>query len=499
MCGFLFCRRANKKLLPPGPSFFFSHLLLLTNSLPNLQFILSGLKSKYGPIVTLKIGSHLSVFVGSYSLSYQLLTHKGGTTFSHRPKMWRIGGISSASYGPVWKAYRHNLGSNFLHPSNVKSYSCARKWVLGVMIDRLQKQQEAVGIVKVVDDIELAMLRLSLFMCFGEEVDESRVNEIKSVQDGLLSLAGTMRFNVFLVSRWLLKTFFRNTWKKFNQLRIEQKQLLVSLIESRIEGDRQEGGREKMVAYIDTLVKLQVPEEEGTNRNGGKLTQKEMVTLCSEFLVVASETTSSALQWIMANLVKHPSIQQKLYDEIVAVMGPPPRPGVESKSVLSEETLQKIPYLRAVVLEGLRRHPPAHVALPHSVNEEVELQGYIIPKGATINFMIAEMGWDPEVWDEPLEFKPERFFLNGGSGCGFDIGGSKGIKMMPFGAGRRICPGADLALLHLEYFVANLIWYFEWSVPDGYHVDLKEKVKFTVVMKNPLQTKISSRTKMIIN
>ncbi|KAJ0815018.1 putative cytochrome P450 [Helianthus annuus] len=84
----------------------------------------------------------------------------------------------------------------------------------------------------------------------------------------------------------------------------------------------------------------------------------------------------------------------------------------------------------------------------------------MIPKGATINFMVAEMGWDPKVWEEPMEFKPERFLVNDGV---FDIGGSKGIKMMPFGAGRRICPRADLALLHLEYFVANLIWYFPWS------------------------------------
>ncbi|KAJ0430716.1 putative cytochrome P450 [Helianthus annuus] len=110
---------------------------------------------------------------------------------------------------------------------------------------------------------------------------------------------------------------------------------------------------------------------------------------------------------------------------------------------------------KAVVLEELRRHPPAHLVLPHRVTEQVELQGYMIPKGATINFMVAEMGWDPEVWEEPMEFKPERFLVN--DGVVFDIGGSKGIKMMHFGAGRRICPGADLALLHLEYFVANLI------------------------------------------
>ncbi|KAJ0837756.1 putative cytochrome P450 [Helianthus annuus] len=158
--------------------------------------------------------------------------------------------------------------------------------------------------------------------------------------------------------------------------------------------------------------------------------------------------------------------------------------------VINEDDLQKMTYLKAVVLEGLRRHPPAHFVLPHKVMKEVEVQGYMIPQGATINFMVGAMGLDPKVWDEPMEFKPERFLVNDGV---FDVSGSKGIKMMPFGAGRRICPGSDLALLHLKYFVVNLIWYFHWSVPDGCHVHLSEKPEFMVVMKNPLRARISSR------
>ncbi|KAI3671917.1 hypothetical protein L1987_87114 [Smallanthus sonchifolius] len=204
-------------------------------------------------------------------------------------------------------------------------------------------------------------------------------------------------------------------------------------------------------------------------------------------------TTSTALQWIMANLVKYPHIQRKLYEEIVGVVGPPPpppQPGVGLESVINEEDIKKMPYLKAVVLEGLRRHPPFHFVLPHRVMKEVEVEGYMIPEGATINFMVGEMGLDPKVWDDPMEFKPERFLVNDGV---FDMSGSKGIKMMPFGAGRRICPGYDMALFHLEYFVANSIWYFDWTVPDGYDVDFSEEVELTVVMKNPLRAQISSR------
>ena len=184
----------------------------------------------------------------------------------------------------------------------------------------------------------------------------------------------------------------------------------------------------------------------------------------------------------MANLVKHPHIQTKLYDEIISIVGnppPPPPPRIEPESVINEEDLKKMPYMKAVVLESLRRLPPAHFVVPHRVTKEVEVLGFTIPEGTTIHFMVAEMGLDPTVWDDPMEFNPERFMDFNGD---FDINGRKGIKMMPFGAGRRMCPASDLALLHLQYFVANLIWYFEWRTPEGYDVDLSEKIEFTVLM-----------------
>ncbi|KAE9464597.1 hypothetical protein C3L33_03494, partial [Rhododendron williamsianum] len=129
---------------------------------------------------------------------------------------------------------------------------------------------------------------------------------------------------------------------------------------------------------------------------------------------------------------------------------------------------------------------------------DVELEGYLVPKDALVNFLVADIGCNPKVWDEPLVFKPERFFINTSSGNGeaadlFDITGSREIKMMPFGEGRRICPAIGLALLHLELFVANLVWYFEWKTVGGNTVDLSEKQEFITVMKYPLRAHISPR------
>lgn len=237
-------------------------------------------------------------------------------------------------------------------------------------------------------------------------------------------------------------------------------------------------------AYVDSLLELELPEEDergGTIKR--KMKEEEIVASCSEFLNAGTDTTSTALQWILANLVKNEQIQTKLFNDILSVVGP-------NGGEIEEEDLSRMEYLKAVVMEGLRRHPPGHFVLPHAVTKEVELEGYRIPNDAVLNFMVAEMGWDPEVWEDPTEFKPERFL-----GADVDITGSREIKMMPFGVGRRICPGLNLAMLHLEYFVANLVWEFEWTETEEYPVDFSEKQEFTIVMKHPLRAKVTPRSR----
>lgn len=143
-------------------------------------------------------------------------------------------------------------------------------------------------------------------------------------------------------------------------------------------------------------------------------------------------------------------------------------------------------YLKAVILEGQRGQPLAHFVLPHRVTEDVVLNNFLVPRKGTVNFYIAEMGWDPKVWEDPMAFRPDRFLNSDGGEEVFDLTGRKEIKMIQFGAGRRICPAYGLAMLHLEYFVANLVLSFEWKAVDGDDIDLSEKQEFTMVMKNPL-------------
>ncbi|XP_073053549.1 cytochrome P450 89A2-like [Primulina eburnea] len=484
-----------KKNLPPGPPRLplVGNLIWLRRPISELEFILRRLKARYGPLMTMTIGPRSLIFVGSHSLAHRALIQHGAI-FSDRPSPPATSkilnrnqkSISAAAYGPTWRLLRRNITHEILHPARVKTYTSSRRWVLSILINRLVDSSKSESSVRVIDHFQYAMFCLLALMCFGDKLQEKQIKEIESVQRGLL--LGFRRFNILNFWPRLGKILFRSRWNELMRLRLEQEAVLIPLIRSRIQAKQQRISNnreddEAVLAYVDTLVDLKLPEE---NR---ELDESEMVSLCSEFLSAGTDTTSTALQWIMANLVKYPHIQTKLYDEIVSIVG---YPKSSQSEMIEEEDTQKMPYLKAVVLEALRRHPPGHFVLPHKVTQDVELGGHVIPCNATVNFMVADMGWDPNVWEDPMEFKPERFLATS-SGEAFDITGSREIKMMPFGAGRRICPGLTLALLHLEYFVANLIWNFEWIPVDGDDVDLTEKQEFTIVMNNPLRARISPR------
>ncbi|KAL4303493.1 hypothetical protein GQ457_10G014720 [Hibiscus cannabinus] len=482
------------KSLPPGPSTFplIRNIIWLTKSFFEIEPTLRALSSKLGPMVTLHIGSRPSIFVFDRSLAHQALVQKG-SMFSDRPKALPTAkimncnqrSISSGAYGPTWRILRRNLTSEILHPSRIKSYSHARKWVWEILFDSLMTKAKTGESVEVLSHFRHGMFGLLVLMCFGDRLSQEQIEGIEVVARRILLTSD--RFNILNFWPSVTKVLLRQKWRELSQLRKDQEEMLIPLIRARQkakqEMENNESGDPYVLAYVDTLLDLELPSEKR------KLNDGEMVTLTSEFLNAGTDTTTTALQWIMANLVKYPDIQNKLWVEIESVAG--------DKEEIKEDDLQEMPYLKAVILEGLRRHPPGHFVLPHRATEDTVLGGFKVPKNGTINFMVADMGWDPNVWEDPMAFKPERFLKAGDFNDElFDITGSREIKMMPFGAGRRICPALGLALLHLEYFVANLIWKFEWKAIDGDSISLEEKQEFTVVMKTPLKAQIYPRKKM---
>ncbi|EAY79201.1 hypothetical protein OsI_34314 [Oryza sativa Indica Group] len=413
--------------LPPGPPAvpLLGSVVLLTKALTDVEpeLLLQRLIARYGPIVSLRMGTRVSVFVADRRLAHAALV-EGGAALADRPGVpaSRLLGendniITRAGYGPVWRLLRRNLVSETLHPSRARLFAPARYWVHRVIVDKLAASGQAPH--DVVDTLQYAMFCLLVNMCFGERLDEATVRAVEDAQRDLLIYI-TSQMAVFAYFPAITKHLFRGRLEKIYALRRRQRELFMPLINARREY-KKHGGGEKTTnkettlehSYVDTLLDIKLPED--GNR---ALTDDEIIKLCSEFLNAGTDTTSTALQWIMAELVKNPSIQSKLHDEITAKTG-------DDQPEVTEEDVHGMPYLRAVVLEGLRKHPPGHFVLPHRAAEDVEVGGYLIPKGATVNFMVAEIGRDEREWAKPMEFIPERF-LPGGDGEGVDVTGSRG-------------------------------------------------------------------------
>ncbi|XP_006662172.1 cytochrome P450 89A2-like [Oryza brachyantha] len=492
--------------LPPGPAAVpvIGNWLWVTNSGMDIMRAVRRLHARHGPLLGLRMGSRLEVIVADRRLAHAALV-ESGAAMADRPEFATRGllgletaTISNTSYGPLWRLFRRNFVAEVAHPARLRQFAPARAAVLAELTEKLRRRHEdgGGGGGTIMETFQHSMFFLLVAMCFGELLDERAVRDIAATQRELL-IYSSKKLRVFAFLPAVTTRLFAGRMKAMLAMRLRLKAMFMPLIDARRQRKnntppRQEKATTLPHSYVDTLLGLSI--NDGGKGGERALTDDEMVALCSEFLNGGTDTTSTALQWIMAELVKNPGIQDKLHDEIKAVTAADSGDGGSRRRQVSEDDVHRMPYLKAVVLEGLRRHPPGHFVLPHAPAEDMELGGYTIPKGTLVNFTVADISMDEKTWERPREFVPERF-MPGGDGEGVDITGTREIKMMPFGAGRRICPGLGVATLHLEYFVANMVAAFEWLPEgEGEAVDVDgEKLEFTVVMEKPLRARIVPR------
>ncbi|KAJ1297180.1 hypothetical protein BS78_01G358000 [Paspalum vaginatum] len=470
----------SKAQLPPGPPalVFLAKFLALRRSIFDLGPLLRELHARHGPVISVRLFRTL-VFVADRRVAHRVLV-QSGATFADRPPLVGQGllftagarDISSSPYGPYWRLVRRNLAAEALHPSRVSLYAAARREARDVLVADLLRARGGDGssAVQMRPAFRRALFELLVYMSLGARLAGEVLDEVQDIQQQILR--SITSFPIFSFFPAVTKKLFRKRWEAYVAIRRRQDEIFLPLIHARRAARR----GDDPPCYADSVLSLRVADE-----GDRPLTDAEVVSLCSEFLSGGTDTTLTLLEWIMAELVNHPDVQAKVFEE------------VKSKPELNDSDLQETPYLKAVVLEGLRLHPPAHFLLPHGVQCDAEIAGYTVPKGAEVNFLLAGFGRDETAWKAPLEFRPERF-LDGGEGCDVDVTGSREIKMMPFGAGRRMCPGYTLGLLQVEFFVGSLVRQLEWlPAVEGEAVDMTELLDFTVVMKNPLRARIVPR------
>ncbi|XP_058092415.1 (S)-N-methylcoclaurine 3'-hydroxylase isozyme 1-like [Magnolia sinica] len=193
-----------------------------------------------------------------------------------------------------------------------------------------------------------------------------------------------------------------------------------------------------------------------------------------EMFGAGTETSASTIEWAMAELIKNPDIMSKVRSELDRVVGP---------KMVKESDLPSLPYLQACVKETLRLHPPTPLLLPHRALEKCQLFDYTIPKDCQLMVNAWAIGRDPKTWNDPMTFVPERFLNSTVDYKGNDF------ELIPFSAGRRICPGVPLASQFIPLIVASLVQNFVWGLPNGMRPSelvMDEKFGLTLQKEPPL-------------
>ncbi|KAM5570110.1 hypothetical protein ABKV19_017229 [Rosa sericea] len=191
-----------------------------------------------------------------------------------------------------------------------------------------------------------------------------------------------------------------------------------------------------------------------------------------------TDTTSVTLEWAMAELLHNPESLSKAQDELDSVFG--------KGKLIEESDITQLPYLQAIIKETFRLHPTVPLLLPRKAESDVEIEGYIVPKNAQVLVNAWAIGRDPGIWDNPNSFMPERFL---GLENQIDVMG-RNFDLIPFGGGRRICPGLPLAMKMLHLMLGSLINCFNWKLEDGVvseTMNMEDKFGLTLQMAQSLR------------
>lgn len=195
------------------------------------------------------------------------------------------------------------------------------------------------------------------------------------------------------------------------------------------------------------------------------------ITFWQVILLAGTDTSAVTLEWAMSNLLNHPNVLRKAKIEI--------NTQIDNQKLLEEGDASKLPYLQRIISETMRLYPAAPLLLPHYTSDDCVVGGYDLPRDTIVLVNAWAIQRDPKLWEDPECFKPERFEI--------DDNKNEGYKLMPFGMGRRACPGAGLAQRILSLALGSLIQCFEWKRVSEKEIDMTEGKGLTMPKVVPLE------------
>ncbi|XVE50376.1 hypothetical protein DITRI_Ditri01bG0157800 [Diplodiscus trichospermus] len=432
---------------------------------------LRDLARKHGPIMHLQLGEISTVVVSSPDIAKEIMkTHD--IIFAYRPPLvvprtntYNYTNIGFAPYGNYWKQLRKICLSELLSAARVRSFQSIREDEVLNLIETIQANDGLpVNLSEKVSSVTYTVTARAAFgkKCKDQEAFISAISELSKLHSGFFigEFFPSVGF-LYLVSG------LKHKAEKIHQ---ELDRILTDIMNDHSESRERAKGRNDEVKedLVDVLTRLQ--------ENGEfPLTDSNIKAIILDVFSGGSETSSTTVEWAMSEMIKNPRVMREAQTEVRRVF--------EGKGSVNETGIRELKYLKLVIKETLRLHPIVPLLLPRECSKNCEVSGFEIPSKTRVIVNAWAIGRDPNHWPEAEKFYPERF-LN----SSIDFMGTN-FEFIPFGAGRRICPGILFALPNVELPLAQLLFHFDWKLPNGMKqedLDMTEVFGLAVRRKNEL-------------
>ncbi|CAK9167030.1 unnamed protein product [Ilex paraguariensis] len=382
--------------------------------------------------------------------------------------------IGFAPYGVYWRTLRRIAATHLFCPKQIKASEAQRFEIAHHMVAMFGEQR---GVIRVRDALKRASLNSMMCSVFGrkyllESYYNAETDELTKLVDEGYELLGTFNWSDHLP--WLADFDPQKT--RFRCFKLVPR---VNQFVSKIIAEHRAQTGEQHHDFVDVLLSLQ---------GNDKLSDSDMIAVLWEMIFRGTDTVAILIEWILARMVLHPDVQSMVHDELDRVIG--------SSRAVTESDITDMEYLPAVVKEVLRLHPPGPLlSWSRLAIFDTTIDGYHVPMGTTAMVNMWAITRDPQVWMDPLGFKPERFLNGTDQGGELSVLGSD-LRLAPFGSGRRSCPGKTLGLTTVTFWVASLLQEFKWVPAEQKNtVDLSEVLRLSCEMANPLTVRVQPRRK----
>ncbi|KAF3437871.1 hypothetical protein FNV43_RR20627 [Rhamnella rubrinervis] len=463
--------------LPPGPLALpiIGNLHELGN-LPRRN--LQKLAKKYGPVMSIRLGTMPAIVISSpEAASLILKTHD--TSFASRPRLqaseyvtFGSKGLAFAEYGPYWRNIRKLSTLHLLSASKTESFVWLRKEEIGSLV-QLLKLAAAGEVVDISEKVGEVVENIATTMILGRSKDDDRYH-FKEIADEVLKIAGAFNLADYVPFIGVLDLQGLSRRLKKASKQIDQ------ILEKIIAEHELDSTNDQHRDFVDVLLLLKNKPLNPQDEHVYMIDQTNIKAILIDLISAAFDTSATAVEWTISELVRNARVMEKLQEEVQSVVG--------MERMVEEKDLGELTYLNMVVKESFRLRPIGPLLVPRECREDITIEGYWIPKKSRIIVNTWAIGHDQNVWSNNVEeFYPERFMARDIDVLGHDF------DLLPFESGRRMCPGVQLGLTTVRLILAQLVHCFDLELhPNETHpkeIDMTEVFGLSVTRANHLLLK----------